>query len=500
MRVTAFATALLALTSFAACKSTPAREGGSCSKKRDCAEGSSCLDGVCTKLAEDAARAKPTVKLATKPTTKLAVYCATAAALAGTWTFDTTVVGAERLAPRGTNGHYEMSVVVVDCIASATLTKSGYDEVVYSKDKIQTSKATLDESAQIVGAAEATFSLAGKPSHTMIFMVRDGQLFGHWQSTGDEWTRGGMWGYLRGVPAGQDLAEVEDFSVQPCEVACLTQCDAARRTADATLDKPALAACMSACGGEQPIVGCGPGEPLPEPLITGISGPAKSLDALCEKAGAELLAQAGLEPGQVDLRCDLKPKVKAKPASRTLGKGALNGSFQAAQLIQVGYFDVGYTGSVRLALATEAGWFWTKPLMDVSMAGIGGVSVTTTSLVLRPAELLSCPGREVVVELAMQTTDSDLGVNEVSIDDQNYLVVCSTGSPPACMRMTSTWASQRTLIDPDLENDPNDHPDLRAEQGELYLGFLPGDLLSISTPASARAADRKLHGIYAWPR
>jgi|GEM_PF-2658093 len=486
MRLSALATVVVGLVSLVACKSEPAGEGEACTKKQDCGAGLSCLDNTCVRLDAEASAATPSG------------YCATVAAMAGAWTFDTTVVGAEDLASRGINGHYEMTVVVDNCAASINLVKTGYDAVKYSDKKIQTSEAALAESQQIAHAAEATVSLKGKPTHTMTFVVRDGQLFGHWQSTGDEWTRAGMWGFLRGVAQGQDLANVTDFTAQPCEVACLTQCDVVRRRADATLNEPALAACMTACGGEVPIVGCGAPEPLPEELLIAVSGPAKSLADLCTQAGAERLATDGIKPGAVELVCDRKPPVNGKPAARSLAKSALGGSFKAAQLVQIGYSDVGYAGHLVLALETEAGWFWTESLLDLSVSGVGGIDVSTSSLVLRPRELLAAVGREVVAEIAMKITDSDLALNEVATDTQKYIVVCATGSPPTCMRMISTYASQRTVIDDEGSN-PKPHPNLRSERGELYLAFLPGDRLSISTPAAAPAADRELSGIYAWP-
>src|SRR5690606_28730524 len=138
-------------------------------------------------------------------------YCQTVAALAGTWIFDTTVIGAEDLVPRGINGHYEMTIAVDGCTANVQMTKTGHDDVKYTDKKVRTSEAALAESKQIPNAAEVTVSLKGKPTHTMTFLVRDNQLFGHWQSTGDEWARAGMWGFLRGVQKGQDLAKVEDF-------------------------------------------------------------------------------------------------------------------------------------------------------------------------------------------------------------------------------------------------------------------------------------------------
>ncbi len=477
----------LALVPIGACKSELGGEGAVCKKKEDCVEGLSCVDSVCTKLGgEPATAAEPSA------------YCETVAQLAGTWTFDTTVIGAEDLAPRGINGHYEMTVAVDNCTAKVQLIKTGYDDVKYSEKKIQTSDAALAESTQIAHAAEATFSLKGKPTHTMTFVVRDGQLFGFWQSTGDEWSRAGMWGFLRGVQEGQDLAKVEDFAAQPCEVACLTQCDAARRRADATLDEPALAACMTACGGEEPIVGCGPGKPLPEELAVAVKGPAKSFEELCSKASAELIAKYDASVPVAAVSCNRKPSVNDKPASRTLSKGALAGSFGAAELIELGFFDNAAYSELILALETEAGWFWTDTLMDVSTPGVGGISTKTISLVLRARDLLSPVGREVVAELAMVVYDADMGVNEVSFDESKYVVVCSAGSPPTCMRMTLGWSTQRTLIDDEVDNDPKDHPNLSSKRGEMYLGFLPGDRVSVSAPEGTREQDRALCGIYAW--
>lgn len=481
---------VLGLASLAGCKSEPGEAGASCTKKEECADGLSCLDGKCTKL--DAAPAEATG------------HCANLAALAGTWTFDTTVVGSEDLSSRGINGHFQMTVSVDNCEGKIDLTKTGYDDVVFAKGKIQTSEAALSESQLIPGAIDATVSLKGKPTHTMSFLVRDGQLFGYYHYVDAEWRRAGIWGYLRGVSAGQDLADVEDFSVQPCEVQCLTQCDAERRRSDATLDEPALAACMTACSAGEPgqldqlIIGCGPGAPLPEELLVKVNGPAKSLDQLCSKATAALLAADGIGPHEADVRCEQEPNIKDKPTKRALAKRRLDGSFNHAQLLQIGYFDVGYTGHLILALETEAGWFWTDSLADISMAGIGGVSVTTKALTLRARDLLSVVGREVVADITVEITDSDLGVNEVSIDKTKRLVVCSTGSPPMCMELSVDWSSQRTLIDD--SDDPKKHADLRSERGELFLALLPGDLVSISTPADARVTDRELAGIYAWPK
>lgn len=477
--------------SVGACKSEPGGEGASCSKKDDCTDGLSCVDGVCTKLAGPS---EP------EPSR----YCATVEALAGSWTFDTTVVGAQDLSSRGINGHFQMTATIDGCAGTIALTKTGHDDTVYSKAKIQQSEATLRESTTIPGAAEVTVSLKGKPTHELTFMVRDKQLLGHFRYVEGEWNRAGMWGYLRGVPAGQALAEVENFEVQPCEVKCLTQCDATRRKADQTLDAPALAACMTACSApagqpeSPPALGCSPGKPMHEQLLLGVNGPAKSIDELCGKAGAALIAAAGLS-STAQVSCKKDPEVGGKPSEKTLGKGRFDGSFLNAQVLEIGTFDVGYTGHLILALETEAGWFWTESIVDLSVSGVGGMSIGIESLTLRPRELLSAVGRELIVDIEVRATDSDLGVNEVSIDDSKLVVVCSTGSPPVCVRATSDWSSERTLIDP-KGDDPKKHPDLRAARGEVYLSILPGDLVSVSTPPDARPDDRQLAGIYAWPK
>lgn len=488
MRHAALATALLGFALLAGCSSDPAGEGEACKKKEDCAEGLSCVDNTCTKLAGEAVPQ-------TTP------YCETVAALAGTWTFDTTVIGAEDLAPRGINGHYEMTVTVDSCTANIQLIKTGHDDVKYTDKKIQTSEAVLAESKQIRNAAEATVSLKGKPTHTMTFVVSDGQLFGSWQSTGDEWARAGMWGFLRGVQKGQELAraKVEDFAAQPCEVQCLTQCDAPRRRADKLLDEDALTLCLNACGSGKQLDGCGAPQPMSPELQVTVTGPVKSIDELCAKVSAELIAAQGSKVPASAVSCDRKPPVNDKPASRSLSKSALAGSFNAAELLQISYFDGGYSGWLVLALETEEGWFWTAPLMDVSSSGIGGVASSTTSLVLRARELLSPAGREVVAELAMETTDSDLALNEVALDEQAYVVVCSTGSPPTCVELMVGWSSQRTLIER-KGDDPKKHPNLYNKRGELYFSFLPGDRLSVSVPEGAAEKDRQLSGIYAWAK
>jgi hypothetical protein len=473
-----------------ACKADPGGEGASCEKKEDCADGLSCLDGVCTKLAAE-------------PEAKPSPYCATVEALAGSWTFDTTVVGAEELISRGINGHFQMTVTINGCEGTIELTKTGHDDTVYTKAKIQHSTATLRESKTIPGAAEVMVSLKDKPTHELTFVVRDKQLLGYFRYVEGEWDRTGMWGYLRGVPAGEALAEVENFEIQPCEVKCLTQCDATRRRADQTLDEPALAACMTACGAdpskpEQLVVGCGPGKPLHEHLKLGVNGPAKSLDELCGKAGAALVAANGLSSA-ASVGCKREPEVDGKPTERVLGKARFDGSFLNAQLLEIGYLDGGYTGHLILALETEAGWFWTESIADLSVSGVGGITVEVKSMTLRPRELFSAIGRELVTDVEVRTTDMDLGVNEVAIDTTNLLVVCTTGSPPVCGRAMTSWSSERELINPEGD-DPKKHPDLGATRGELYLSILPGDLLSVSAPTDGRPTDRELAGIYAWPK
>jgi hypothetical protein len=335
-------------------------------------------------------------------------------------------------------------------------------------------------------------------------MLRDKQLLGHFRYVETEWDRTGMWGYLRGVPAGQALAEVEDFEVQPCEVKCLSRCDATRRKADQTIDAPALAACMTACSGQPgeteppPVVGCGPGKPMHEQLLLGVNGPAKSIDELCGKAGAALMAANGLSSA-AQVACKREPEVDGKPTERALGKTRFDGSFLNAQLLEIGYLDAGYIGHLILALETEAGWFWTESIADLSVSGVGGTSVGVESMTLRPRELLSAVGRELIADVEVRATDTDLGVNEVSIDDAKHVVVCSTGSPPVCVRATTDWSSERTLIEP-KGVDRKQHPDLRSARGEVYLSILPDDLVSISTPPDARVGDRQLAGIYAWPK
>ena len=482
-----FAIAVAAGISLTACKSDPGGEGASCSKKEDCAEGLNCLDGTCTKLEDGASASEPTG------------YCATLAALSGSWIFDTTVVGSRDLSSRGINGHFEMIVSVDNCQAKIALTKTGYDDVVFAKGKIQRADADLVASTLIPNAAEATVALKTKPTHTLTFVVHEDQLYGYYQYAEGEWMRAGIWGFLRGVKAGQKLESVEDFAVQPCEVRCLVQCDTPRRRADASLDEAKLAACMASCGGEAELPGCGPGAAMPEQLRVKLEGPAKTLDEVCGQASAALLARDGLGSGGADVRCDREIEVKDKRVARALTNKRLDGSFEAAQLLQVGYFDAGYTGHLVLALETAKGWFWTEPLVDVSMTGVGGVLLTNKSTTLRGRQLVSAKGREVVADITIDITDSDLGVNEVSLDSSETLVVCSVGkAEPICVRANTAWSSERTLID-DTDDDPKKHPDLKSESGELSLSFLPGDLVSLSTTSEGHAEDRALSGIYAWP-
>ena len=483
------ALAITVLALLTACKSDPGGEGAACEKKEDCAEGLSCVDGVCTKLEQ-----------ASEP--EASAYCTTLEALAGNWTFDTTVVGAEDLVSKGINGHFQMTVKVDGCNATIALTKTGHDDTVYTKAKIQHSEGPLHESATIPGAAEIMVSLKDKPTHELIFMVRDKQLFGHFRYVESEWNRAGMWGYLRGVPEGTALAEVENFEVQPCEVKCLTQCDADRRKADQTLDQAALSACMTSCSAGPPstdapvVAGCTPGKPMHEHLSLHVNGPAKSIEELCAKVFETKKADAGItEAGPI---CQREPEVDGKPTERALAKARFEGSFHNAQLLEVGLHTDSYATDLVLAMETEAGWFWTDSIVNLE-ASAGGLAISIKSMSLRPRELVSAVGREVIAEVDVYTTDSDLGINEVSIDETRLAVVCSTGSPPVCVRVITNWSSERTLISREGD-DPKKHPDLRAAKGEVYLAILPGDLVSVSAPADARAEDRELAGIYAWPK
>ncbi|MCA9697004.1 MAG: hypothetical protein KC431_05730, partial [Myxococcales bacterium] len=229
-----------------------------------------------------------------------------------------------------------------------------------------------------------------------------------------------------------------------------------------------------------------------------VHGPEKSLDALCGKVQAEVLASGGGKLGAASVQCELKPMVKDKPVLRALSKKQLNGGFAGAQLLQVGYVDQDYRGRLVLALETEAGWFWTDPLADLGNSIAGGVTVQTRSLVMRARELVAAPGREVVAELTVAVTDTDASVNEVAIDETSKVAVCSTGSPPTCILATLEWSSDRTLID-DKGDDPAKHPDLKSSHGQLFVAFLPEGRVSVSAPADSRPEERELVGIYAWP-
>lgn len=461
------------------CKSEPGDEGAACKAKEDCAEGLSCLDGTCTKLEGEGELAKATP------------WCVALGDLAGEWTFDTTVIGAKDLDARGINGHYQLAVTLTDCQAQAQVTKTGHDKTKYSEGKIQRSDATLVESKRIPGAVEATVALKGKPTHTFTFVVREGQLFGFWQSSADEWARAGMWGFLRGTKSGQPLADVEDFSVQPCEVACLTQCDVARREADTTLDVAGLGACMTACGaGER--VPCPLTPALPESLRLAIEGPAASQAEAC----AEIATVLGRGP----VECNEQPLVGAKPVARALEGKLLNGSFEQVKLVQVGFVGVGgYKGSLHLLLQTKAGWYWSAAIADLSVAALGGASLAINKLDLRARELLpGVVGREVVVEVGVEAASSNAAANEIETDQTTRSVLCSAGDPPTCVVITRQWAARRALIKR-KGDDPAKHPDLFDQSGEVFMSVLPEGRISVSTGAEARPEDRELAGIYAWP-
>lgn len=467
------------------CKGDPGKEGASCKEKSDCASGLSCVDGKCSNL--DGGEDTPTG------------YCATVAALEGEWTFDATVVGAETLAPRGINGHYQLIVTTKDCEATAHLTKTGHDKVEYSDKKIQRAEATLVESSNIPLAAEATFALRKEqPSHTMTFVVEGDELFGWYHWTEANWKRQGMWGYLRGVRRGEELVDVEVFDDQPCAVACLVDCDVARRTADENLDQAGLDACMSACDAGERTVGCGAGEALPEALTLATNGPASDFDALCSKASAAVIARGGGASGAT-VSCETKPTIKGKPTERGLGKRQLNGSFLSAKVVQIGYLsNEDYTGELVLALETEDGWYWTDAIADLSSSTAAGITREVRSLGIRAREMVADPGREVVLEFSTKVSDSDLAKNEIAIDETSGAVVCALGAAPKCMQVTTAWSSERSLIDPKAENAAADNPDLGERSGEVYFAILPGDRISISTDPDARSADRELAGIYAW--
>ena len=482
-----FALALtFALAGLASCKQDPAAEGGACKKQDDCLDGLSCVEGICKRAVTETPGPTPSG------------YCATLAAMAGSWTFDTTVVGAETLAPRGINGHFQMTVTVDNCEGKIELSKSGYDDVTFAKDKVQNAEAALVESTEIPAAATAVVSLKSKPTHEMTFVVREGQLFGYYSYADSEWRRAGIWGYLRGVKIGETLEAVEDFGAQPCEVRCMTQCDTTRRRADQTLDEASLASCLAACGTETTLVGCGEGAALPEALVLGLEGPVETREALCEAAGKALLSSKGKEVAGPPVECLDEPEIKGRPVARKLNKSRLDGSFLNAEVVEIGYFDGAYVGRLVLGLQTKAGWYFTDELVDLSVSRAGGVKVEVDGIKLQPRDMLSPAGREVVAEIRTKTTDSDLGRNEVAIDENKLLVLCSVGDPPTCILTNLTWSTNRTLIEP-KKADEAEHPNLGSESGETYVAILPDDRVSISTPADAREGDRALAGIYHWP-
>lgn len=472
--------AVLGLAVFA-CKSEPGGEGAECKAKEDCVEGLHCVDGKCGALAAEGSEA-------------LTPWCATLAALTGEWTFDTTVVGAVDLVSRGINGHYQLTVSATECAGQAQVAKTGHDKTNYSEGKIQRSEAALIESKRIPGAAELTVALKGKPTHTFTFVVHQGQLFGFWQMTGDEWARAGMWGYLRGAKTGQALADVEDFAAQPCEIACLTECDVARREADSSLDSAGLGACMTACGAGERLP-CPAVPELPAALRLPIEGPLASQAEACAKIGEAL--------GSGPLDCNEQPLVGSKPVARKLEGKPLGGSFESARLVQVGFVGIGgYKGALHLLLETKAGWYWSAPIVDLSVAALGGSSLALTELDLRARELIVAqPGREIIAEVAVEAIVSDVAANEVETDETKRSLICSSGESggsPTCVIVTHHWSSRRTLIKR-KGDDPAKHPDLYDHSGVLVLSVLPEGRLSLSTPADARPEERELAGIYAWP-
>ncbi|NJK31367.1 MAG: hypothetical protein HC927_02520, partial [Deltaproteobacteria bacterium] len=109
-------------------------------------------------------------------------------------------------------------------------------------------------------------------------------------------------------------------------------------------------------------------------------------EELCNKAATELLGPS--KSGAPHTCSD--PLIKEKPAARTLDKRTLGGSFSEAKLIQIGRVDVGYQGVLVLAMQTEAGWFWTNPLYDLGVSGVGGHTVGLERAVLRRARAAAC--------------------------------------------------------------------------------------------------------------
>lgn len=467
---------LACVLGLAACKSEPGGVGAACKADDQCAEGLACVEGACV---------APIERPAVTP------WCATLGELAGEWVFDTTVVGAVDLQSRGINGHYQLAVTLSGCVGQAQITKTGHDKTEYSDSKIQRSEAVLSESKRIPGAAELSVALKGKPTHTFTFVPHQGELFGFWQMTGDEWTRAGMWGYLRGTAAGDTLAKVEDFAAQPCEVACLTSCDVARREADQTLDTAGLGACLTACKAGESLP-CPASAELPPALVLAVAGPAASLAEACTKIGETL--------GSGPVECNEQPVVGSKPVARKVEGKPLGGSFVSVRFVQVGFVGSGgYKGALHLLFESAAGWYWSGPIVDLSIAALGGTSLVLTDLDLRARDVLDArPGREVLADIGVEIVASDVAANEVETDETERTLICSSGEPPTCVIVTREWSSRRTLIKR-KGDDPAKHPDLYEREGSVTLSVLPGDRLSVSTPAESRAEDRELAGIYAWP-
>lgn len=285
----------------------------------------------------DDAPAEPTPP-ATEPAS-----CETLTALEGHWSFITEVTGTRVVQSSGLNGFYELDVAIEDCVATATVTKTGYTARKFTDKRVQTATAVLEPTqGPRAGFFEAEFSMqSGAGAHGVLqfsFAAQDDSLFGVYRQRGARWRDTGLSGFLQGVREGEYPRD-PIAAAQSCATRCNLACDTATR--DDVTDA-AMQACTSACAEDSSAAArCGDAQPLPEALALPLEGPGK-LKSLCKRIGG----------------C-------AKKLARGIKTPQL-----AEDRLPEGWTDVKMVrgkkeGSPRLAVHGGDGWYLSAPLLEV---------------------------------------------------------------------------------------------------------------------------------------
>jgi hypothetical protein len=277
-----------------------------------------------------------------------ATECPQLEQLAGAWTFTTEVIGAHSTDKLDMQGYYELVVELEGCTAAAKMTKLGFSGQDFTPTRQQFAEATLAEGAGGVWFGHgATFELRDSndrgPDQEFVFVADDGRLSGVWRQRGSRWAKSGLHGFLEGHTDARASQSMLHLATQPCDVRCAIACDVLRR--DGPPPSSAIDACRTTCAiAGSAVAVCGERRPLPETLRLALTGPLPTHEAHCG-----------------DTPCQLDPKLGRRRAPAVTPDSVDEGRMEV-HLVEMGDAAQDDSTSLRLALRTTAGWFFSEPL------------------------------------------------------------------------------------------------------------------------------------------